>query len=72
MKISETQRKILVNAREGKRVFQPCGWSESGGWSASTVSCFRKGLLNAGTKEAPLGTLTETGKAALDAWEGRK
>ncbi|MBS1180420.1 MAG: hypothetical protein H6Q99_300 [Proteobacteria bacterium] len=72
VKISETQRRILTNAREGNSVFFSYGRSQGGGWSCSLVSCYRKGLLKPATKEAPFGTLTEAGKAALDDWEARR
>ena len=72
VKLTNTQARILINAREGRAVSRPFGMSEHGGWASSLTSCFRKNLLLPATPEQPEGVLTDLGVTALVAWEARR
>ena len=69
-KLTDTQARILANARAGKALTRPVGASEHGGWNRSVLSCFKNGYLREGTK--PHGDITDLGVAALAAWESKR
>lgn len=61
--ITPTQRKILVNALEGRPLHhgRPCSRASVGYWNCAVRSCQRKGWLDERTDQ-----LTEKGRGVLD------
>jgi hypothetical protein len=60
-RLSPTQRMVLINAREGRRLDyqRPATQSAAAGWGCSIDSCVRHGLLDRAHN------LTESGRAAI-------